>query len=131
MVYEVRGPLGHAAPAAARAQRPPLAAIGDAGRHDVGEKLDRLSGRASGATCGGTPYPAVPVLTMNASVRSAARAHSVDMAANSYFSLVVGRAAAKSAGTGRRAPRPGMGTFVMPASSAFRRTSGRCRMTVT
>jgi len=42
--------------------------------------------RAAGATCGGTPYPPVPALTMNSSLRTAARLHSQDMAANNYFS---------------------------------------------
>lgn len=42
--------------------------------------------RAAGATCGGTPYPPVGPLTMNASLRTAARGHSQDMAAQNYFS---------------------------------------------
>jgi len=42
--------------------------------------------RASGATCGGTPYAAVGPLAMDANLQSAARAHSQDMAANNYFS---------------------------------------------
>ncbi|MGE5836219.1 MAG: CAP domain-containing protein [Acidobacteriota bacterium] len=42
--------------------------------------------RAAGATCGGTPYPPVPALAMNSSLRTAARLHSQDMAANNYFS---------------------------------------------
>ena len=42
--------------------------------------------RALGATCGGTAYPATGPLSMNASLRTAARNHSIDMAANNYFS---------------------------------------------
>ncbi len=42
--------------------------------------------RATGASCGGVPYPAIGPLTMNAALRSAARLHSQDMAANNYFS---------------------------------------------
>ena len=42
--------------------------------------------RASGATCGGTPYPAVAPLTLDAHLAGAARGHSQDMAANNYFS---------------------------------------------
>ncbi len=42
--------------------------------------------RASGATCGSTAYPAVPPLSMDANLRTAARDHSADMAANDYFS---------------------------------------------
>ena len=44
--------------------------------------------RAAGATCGGTVYPPVPPLTMNDSLRTAARLHSQDMATNNYFSHV-------------------------------------------
>jgi uncharacterized protein YkwD len=44
--------------------------------------------RAVGATCGGTVYPPVPPLTMNDSLRTAARLHSQDMATNNYFSHV-------------------------------------------
>jgi uncharacterized protein YkwD len=44
--------------------------------------------RAAGATCGGTLYPPVPPLTMNGSLRTAARLHSQDMATNNYFSHV-------------------------------------------
>lgn len=42
--------------------------------------------RAAGATCGGTPYPAVAPLALNVNLRDAARGHSADMAANNYFS---------------------------------------------
>ena len=42
--------------------------------------------RASGATCGGTAYPAVAPLTLNLQLRDAARGHSQDMATNNYFS---------------------------------------------
>lgn len=42
--------------------------------------------RAAGATCGGTSYPSVGALSMNGSLRSAARNHSADMATNNYFS---------------------------------------------
>jgi len=42
--------------------------------------------RASGATCGATPYAAVATLPMNASLRTAARGHSQDMATQNYFS---------------------------------------------
>ncbi len=42
--------------------------------------------RAAGATCGGTAYPPVGPLTIDASLRAAARAHSEDMAAHDYFS---------------------------------------------
>jgi len=42
--------------------------------------------RAAGASCGGTPYPAVGALIMNASLRAAAQEHSFDMATNDYFS---------------------------------------------
>lgn len=42
--------------------------------------------RASGATCGGTPYAAAPTLSMNGSLRVAARGHSQDMATQNYFS---------------------------------------------
>jgi uncharacterized protein YkwD len=42
--------------------------------------------RTAGATCGGTAYPAVGPLSMNASLRTAARAHSQDMATLDYFS---------------------------------------------
>lgn len=42
--------------------------------------------RAAGANCGGTFYPAVPALVMNAKLRNAARLHSTDMAENNYFS---------------------------------------------
>ncbi len=44
--------------------------------------------RAVGATCGGTAYPSVPALSMNANLRTAARGHSVDMATLNYFSHV-------------------------------------------
>ena len=42
--------------------------------------------RAAGATCGGTPYPPVGPLTMNANLQLAARLHSQDMATQNYFS---------------------------------------------
>lgn len=42
--------------------------------------------RAVGATCGGTPYPAVGPLYMNANLRVAAQNHSFDMATQNYFS---------------------------------------------
>ena len=42
--------------------------------------------RAAGATCGGVPYAPVAPLTMNAALRTAARLHSQDMAAQNYFS---------------------------------------------
>lgn len=41
--------------------------------------------RAAGANCGGTNYPAVGPLVMNAQLRQAARAHSMDMGARNYF----------------------------------------------
>ena len=42
--------------------------------------------RAAGATCGGTPYPPVGPLRMNANLQLAARLHSQDMATQNYFS---------------------------------------------
>jgi uncharacterized protein YkwD len=42
--------------------------------------------RAAGATCGGTPYPAVGPLAMDPNLRAAARGHSLDMATLNYFS---------------------------------------------
>ena len=42
--------------------------------------------RASGATCGGTPYGSAPALSLNTKLRSSARGHSDDMAVNDYFS---------------------------------------------
>ena len=42
--------------------------------------------RAAGATCGGTAYPRVAALAMNANLRLAAQGHSQDMATNNYFS---------------------------------------------
>ena len=42
--------------------------------------------RASGATCGGTPYGPAPALSLNTQLRSSARGHSVDMAVNGYVS---------------------------------------------
>ena len=42
--------------------------------------------RAAGATCGGAPYAPVAPLTMNGTLRTAARLHSQDMAAQNYFS---------------------------------------------
>jgi uncharacterized protein YkwD len=42
--------------------------------------------RAAGATCSGTPYPAVGPLYMNANLRTAAQNHSFDMATQNYFS---------------------------------------------
>ena len=42
--------------------------------------------RTSGATCGGTPYPPVPPVSMDPSLRIAARDHSADMALDDYFS---------------------------------------------
>ena len=42
--------------------------------------------RATGATCGGAPYAPVAPLTMNGTLRTAARLHSQDMAAQNYFS---------------------------------------------
>ena len=42
--------------------------------------------RAAGATCGGSWYPAIGPLSSDSSLRDAARAHSADMATNSYFS---------------------------------------------
>src|SRR5262249_32953284 len=41
--------------------------------------------RGSGTTCSGVAVAAVPALNMNAALRSAARAHAIDMATNSYF----------------------------------------------
>ncbi len=41
--------------------------------------------RATGANCGGVTYSAVPPLTMEPSLRCAARLHSRDMAQQSYF----------------------------------------------
>jgi uncharacterized protein YkwD len=42
--------------------------------------------RAAGAMCGSTSYAPTAGLAMNTKLRSAARAHSQDMAANNYFS---------------------------------------------
>jgi uncharacterized protein YkwD len=42
--------------------------------------------RRAGASCGGTPYPAVGAVAMNAQLRQAARCHSVDMGTNNFFS---------------------------------------------
>lgn len=42
--------------------------------------------RASGRTCGGTPHPAVPPLTMEPRLRCAARLHALDMGVMGYFS---------------------------------------------
>ena len=42
--------------------------------------------RTAGATCGATAYPPVGPLTMNASLRTAAQNHSLDMATQNYFS---------------------------------------------
>jgi uncharacterized protein YkwD len=42
--------------------------------------------RAAGATCGGTPYPAVGPLYMDPNLHLSARGHSEDMAINGYFS---------------------------------------------
>jgi uncharacterized protein YkwD len=42
--------------------------------------------RAAGATCGGTPYPAVGPLSPDPLLRIAARCHSLDMAENDFFS---------------------------------------------
>jgi uncharacterized protein YkwD len=44
--------------------------------------------RASEQSCGGTPYPSVPPLTMNAKLREAARCHSLDMAVRDFFSHI-------------------------------------------
>jgi uncharacterized protein YkwD len=41
--------------------------------------------RAAGATCGGTAFGPAPPLSMNETVRTAARLHSADMAARAYF----------------------------------------------
>jgi uncharacterized protein YkwD len=41
--------------------------------------------RSQSQTCGGTSYPAVPPLTMNAELRLAARLHSQDMADQNFF----------------------------------------------
>lgn len=42
--------------------------------------------RGAGATCGGTAYAPVGPLSMNSSLRTAARGHSQDMATRNYFS---------------------------------------------
>jgi uncharacterized protein YkwD len=42
--------------------------------------------RATGATCNGTPYPPVAPLSMDSSLRQAARDHSADLALDNYFS---------------------------------------------
>jgi uncharacterized protein YkwD len=42
--------------------------------------------RATGTTCGGTPYPAVPPLTVSGILVNAAQGHANDMAARNYFS---------------------------------------------
>jgi uncharacterized protein YkwD len=42
--------------------------------------------RASGTTCGGTAYPAVPPLSLQANLATAADGHARDMATNNYFS---------------------------------------------
>jgi len=42
--------------------------------------------RAVGATCGSTSFPPVPALMLDASLQTAARLHSQDMALNHYFS---------------------------------------------
>jgi uncharacterized protein YkwD len=42
--------------------------------------------RATGASCGGVAYGAVPPLTLQNSISSAAQAHAIDMASYDYFS---------------------------------------------
>jgi uncharacterized protein YkwD len=42
--------------------------------------------RATGTTCGGTWYPAVPALRLQSQLSSAAQGHAADMAARNYFS---------------------------------------------
>ena len=42
--------------------------------------------RAAGATCGGAAYPGVSAMSMNSSLRVAARSHSQDMGTFNYFS---------------------------------------------
>jgi uncharacterized protein YkwD len=44
--------------------------------------------RSQGADCGSVHYPPAPAMSMNASLRIAARLHSQDMANNDYFSHV-------------------------------------------
>ncbi len=44
--------------------------------------------RADGTTCGPTKLPPAPALTMNADLREAARAHSIDMVNRHYFSHI-------------------------------------------
>jgi uncharacterized protein YkwD len=62
--------------------------------------------RAAGATCGTTPYPAVPAVAFNEKLREAARCHSLDMATQDYFShtgLDGSNPGARIAATGYRA----------------------------
>lgn len=42
--------------------------------------------RATGTTCGGTWYPAVPALAVQSQLTNAAQGHAADMATNNYFS---------------------------------------------
>ena len=42
--------------------------------------------RAAGATCGGTPYPPLPPLSLDRNLQVAARDHSADMAIDDFFS---------------------------------------------
>ncbi len=60
----------------------------DAGTTDFEAEVGRLvnEARATARSCGTTPYPAAPALSMNDLLVRSARAHSQDMAANGYFS---------------------------------------------
>lgn len=52
----------------------------------AGEILSLVNGhRAAGATCGSTPYPPAPPLSLDASLNQAAEVHAVDMASNDFF----------------------------------------------
>ncbi|MBD2704257.1 CAP domain-containing protein [Spirosoma sp. BT702] len=51
------------------------------------EILNRINAiRAKPCTCGGRSYPAVPALTLNNQLNTAADKHAVDMASKNYFS---------------------------------------------
>ena len=87
-------PVG--APAAGPSPSPPAPAPAPAPAADVlstcglsdfsGRLLLRINQlRASGATCGGTPYAPAPAVAWNAKLTQAADGHSQDMAARNYF----------------------------------------------
>lgn len=80
------GPAPAPAPAPAPTPAPPPASdpTATAFENDVLTLVNQR--RAAGATCGGTAYPPVGALTMNETLRVAARSHSQDMATRNYFS---------------------------------------------